>query len=135
MIAAVDGVQPEGVYNLAAISYLSLSWQQAERQMLARDEPEDYVGGHRDDPHGDGLVERSFETVGLDWCDHLVCDAAFIRRPRWTSSASTRRRHGEAGWKPKTTLAELVEMTVKAPQPTGPATALPEHSRPVPQCP
>src|SRR5579864_666886 len=47
--------------------------------MLARDEPEDYVVGTGATHTVEELVQRAFTAAGLNWQDHVVCDAAFIR--------------------------------------------------------
>jgi GDPmannose 4,6-dehydratase len=47
--------------------------------MLAADEPGDYVIGTGVTHSVQELVELAFTAAGLDWREHVVTDAAFIR--------------------------------------------------------
>jgi GDPmannose 4,6-dehydratase len=83
--------------------------------MLDRDEPADYVVG-TGVTHGVGeLVEQAFGAAGLDWRDHVVTDAAFIRPAEVDRlCASPARARDELGWEPKIGFEELVAMMVEA---------------------
>jgi len=83
--------------------------------MLGRDEPADYVVG-TGVTHGVGeLVELAFKVVGLDWHDHVVTDAAFIRPAEVDRlCANPAKANSELGWEPKIGFEELVTMMVEA---------------------
>src|SRR5580692_1351747 len=83
--------------------------------MLRRDEPADYVVG-TGVTHGVGeLVELAFKVVGLDWHDHVVTDAAFIRPAEVDRlCANPAKANSELGWEPKIGFEELVAMMVDA---------------------
>src|SRR6266536_1788222 len=51
----------------------------AMQLMLGQDEPADYVVGTGVTHEVAELVELAFGVAGLDWRDHVVCDASFIR--------------------------------------------------------
>jgi GDPmannose 4,6-dehydratase len=83
--------------------------------MLLQDEPEDYVVGTGVTHTVQDLVERAFAAVGLDWRDHVVVDAAFIRPAevdKLCADASKARKR--LGWQPDTTFDELVAMMVES---------------------
>ena len=83
--------------------------------MLDRDEPADYVVG-TGVTHGVAeLVELAFGVAGLDWRDHVVTDAAFIRPAEVDRlCANPARARDELGWEPKIGFEELVAMMVEA---------------------
>jgi GDPmannose 4,6-dehydratase len=61
------------------------------------------------------LVDHAFRAADLDWHDHVVTDAAFIRPAevdRLCADASKAR--DELGWEPKIGFEELVAMMVDA---------------------
>jgi GDPmannose 4,6-dehydratase len=61
------------------------------------------------------LVELAFGVVGLDWQDHVVTDAAFIRPAEVDRlCANPAKAASELGWKPKIGFEELVRMMVEA---------------------
>jgi GDPmannose 4,6-dehydratase len=87
----------------------------AMRAMLSQDEPEDYVVGTGITHTVQDLVERAFAVVQLDWRDHVVCDAAFIRPAevdQLCADASKARKR--LGWQPETSFEELVTMMVES---------------------
>jgi len=87
----------------------------AMQLMLGQDEPADYVIGTGVTHTVQELVECAFGTVGLDWRDHVVTDAAFIRPAevdRLCADASMAR--DELGWEPKIGFEELIAMMVDA---------------------
>jgi GDPmannose 4,6-dehydratase len=83
--------------------------------MMGRDEPADYVIGTGVTHRVGELVERSFELVGLDWRDHVVTDAGFIRPAEVDRlCANPAKAAAELGWEPKIGFDELVAMMVEA---------------------
>jgi GDPmannose 4,6-dehydratase len=83
--------------------------------MLGKDDPADYVVG-TGVTHGVGeLVDLAFGVVGLDWRDHVVTDAAFIRPAEVDRlCANPAKAASELGWEPKIGFEELVAMMVEA---------------------
>ena len=83
--------------------------------MLDRDEPADYVVGSGVTHGVAELVELAFGVAGLDWRDHVVTDAAFIRPAEVDRlCANPARARDELGWEPKIGFEELVAMMVEA---------------------
>jgi GDPmannose 4,6-dehydratase len=83
--------------------------------MLSQDEPEDYVVGTGVTHTVAELIERAFTAAGLNWHDHVVCDAAFIRPAevdQLCADATKARRR--LGWEPATKFDELVTMMVES---------------------
>jgi GDPmannose 4,6-dehydratase len=61
------------------------------------------------------LVERAFGAAGLNWRDHVVCDAAFIRPAEVDQlCADASKARQKLGWEPKTAFDELVTMMVES---------------------
>jgi GDPmannose 4,6-dehydratase len=87
----------------------------AMQLMLAQDEPADYVVGTGITHSVEELVQRAFEVAGLDWHDHVVCDAAFIRPAEVDQlCADASKAREQLGWIPGTTFDELVTMMVES---------------------
>ncbi len=87
----------------------------AMQLMLAQDTPADYVVGTGVTHSVEKLVDAAFRTAGLNWRDHVVTDAAFIRPAevdRLCADATKARE--ELGWEPKIGFEELVSMMVDA---------------------
>jgi GDPmannose 4,6-dehydratase len=87
----------------------------AMQLMLAQDVPGDYVIGTGVTHSVESLVDHAFSAAGMDWHDHVVTDAAFIRPAevdRLCADASKARE--ELGWEPKIGFEELVAMMVDA---------------------
>jgi GDPmannose 4,6-dehydratase len=87
----------------------------AMQLMLAQDSPGDYVIGTGVTHSVETLVDHAFRAADLDWHDHVVTDAAFIRPAevdRLCADASKAR--DELGWEPKIGFEELVAMMVDA---------------------
>jgi GDPmannose 4,6-dehydratase len=83
--------------------------------MLSQDEPADYVIGTGETHTGQELVECAFRAAGLDWRDHVVTDAAFIRPAEVDQlRADAARARDQLGWEPKIAFEELVTMMVDA---------------------
>jgi GDPmannose 4,6-dehydratase len=87
----------------------------AMQLMLSQDEPADYVIGTGETHSVQELVECAFGTAGLDWRDHVVTDASFIRPAEVDHlCADSTRARDELGWEPKIGFEELVAMMVDA---------------------
>jgi GDPmannose 4,6-dehydratase len=83
--------------------------------MMGRDEPADYVVGTGVTHQVGDLVRLAFEVAGLDWQDHVVTDAAFIRPAEVDRlCANPAKAAAELGWEPKIGFEELVAMMVEA---------------------
>jgi GDPmannose 4,6-dehydratase len=87
----------------------------AMQLMLGQDEPADYVIGTGETHSVQELLECAFGAAGLDWRDHVVTDAAFIRPADVDHlCADSARARDELGWEPKIGFEELVTMMVDA---------------------
>ncbi|HEY2551460.1 MAG TPA: GDP-mannose 4,6-dehydratase [Streptosporangiaceae bacterium] len=87
----------------------------AMHMMLARSEPADFVIGTGVTHSVEEMLERAFGTAGLDWRDHVVTDAAFIRRAEVDElCADPSLARDELGWEPKIGFEELISMIVEA---------------------
>jgi GDPmannose 4,6-dehydratase len=83
--------------------------------MLGQDEPVDYVIGTGVTYSVEDLLEQAFTVAGLDWHDHVVTDAAFIRPAEVDKLCADPAAAREAiGWEPQMTFKELVGMMVEA---------------------
>ncbi len=82
--------------------------------MLQQDEPRDYVIATGETHSVGELCELAFETVGLDWSEHVRTDPRFLRPAEvhhLVGDASAARR--ELGWRPRVSFAELVRLMVE----------------------
>ena len=87
----------------------------AMQLMLAQDKPSDYVVGTGIMYSVEQLVDTAFRCAGIDWHDHVVTDAAFVRPAEVDRlCADPARAKLELGWEPKIGLEELVSMMVEA---------------------
>jgi GDPmannose 4,6-dehydratase len=87
----------------------------AMQLMLARDDPADFVIGTGVTHEVAELVELAFKIAGLDWRDHVVCDAAFIRPAEVDHlCADPSKAKDQLGWEPTIGFEELVTMMVEA---------------------
>ena len=83
--------------------------------MLAAAEPEDYVVGTGVTHTVEELVDRAFEVAGLDWREHVTCDAAFVRPAEVDQLCANPAKVAERlGWEPKTGFDELITMMVES---------------------
>ena len=83
--------------------------------MLQQDVPGDYVIGTGESHSVREFAEAAFAHVGLDWRDHVVIDARYLRPAEvdeLRADASKARR--ELGWSPETGFRQLVSMMVDA---------------------
>jgi GDPmannose 4,6-dehydratase len=87
----------------------------AMQLMLAADEPDDYVVGTGLTHTVEELVERAFGIAGLDWREHVVCDAAFVRPAEVDQLCADPSKAAERlGWVPKLGFDELIAMMVES---------------------
>lgn len=87
----------------------------AMQLMLAQDTPADYVIGTGVTHSVEKLVDTAFRAAGLDWHDHVVTDAAFIRPAEVDRlCADPAKARDELGWEPKIGFEELIAMMVDA---------------------
>src|SRR5713226_5047626 len=83
--------------------------------MLGEDEPVDYVVGTGVTHSVEDLLEQAFTFAGLDWRDHVVTDAAFIRPAEVDKlCADPARAREQLGWEPVIGFEELVTAMVEA---------------------
>ena len=83
--------------------------------MLTQDTPADYVIGTGVTHSVEKLVDTAFRAAGLEWHDHVVTDAAFIRPAEVDRlCADPSKARDELGWEPKIGFEELVAMMVDA---------------------
>ena len=87
----------------------------AMQLMLGQESPGDYVIGTGVTHSVEELLEQAFGAAGLDWRDHVVTDAAFIRPAEVDKlCADPSRARDQLGWEPKIGFEELVTMMVEA---------------------
>jgi GDPmannose 4,6-dehydratase len=83
--------------------------------MLGQDEPADFVIGTGVTHSVADLLEEAFKVGGLDWRDHVVTDAAFIRPAEVDKlCADPAAARDKLGWEPKIGFDELVGLMVEA---------------------
>ena len=87
----------------------------AMQLMLAQDVPTDFVIGTGVTHSVETLVDHAFWAAGMDWHDHVVTDAAFIRPAEVDRlCADPAKARDELGWEPKIGFEELIAMMVDA---------------------
>jgi GDPmannose 4,6-dehydratase len=87
----------------------------AMQLMLAQDVPADFVVGTGVTHSVETLVDHAFRAAGMDWHDHVVTDAAFIRPAEVDRlCADPAKARDELGWEPKIGFEELIAMMVDA---------------------
>jgi len=82
--------------------------------MLQQKEPDDYVVATGEAHSVKELVQKAFDTAGLDWQKYVKVDKRFMRPldvPSLCGDYSKAKR--KLGWNPKTKFNELVELMVK----------------------
>lgn len=82
--------------------------------MLQQKEPDDYVVA-TGEPHSvEEFIERSFNTVNLNWQDHVKVDKRFFRPlDVYHLQGDFTKAKEKLGWKPKVKFDKLVEIMVK----------------------
>ena len=83
--------------------------------MLQADAPDDYVISTGEVHSVRECCQIAFETVGLNWEDHVVIDPAFLRpaEVEFLMGDSTRAAN-ELGWRPSVDFTGLISMMVEA---------------------
>lgn len=90
-------------------------YARAMHLMLIQDEPTDFVVGTGVTHTVEELVERAFAIAGLDWREHVVCDAAFVRPAEVDQlCADPSKAVKQLGWEPRVTFDELITMMVES---------------------
>jgi len=93
-----------------ALDYVHAMWL-----MLQQDEPGDYVIGTGVQYSVQDLVQLAFDSVDLDWRDHVVQDEKFFRPAEVeTLVADPSKAKETLGWEPEVDFAGLVRMMVEA---------------------
>jgi GDPmannose 4,6-dehydratase len=83
--------------------------------MMQADEPQDYVVATGETHSVRELVEAAFAYVGLDWKEHVVQDARFMRPAEVDLLVGDpTKARDELGWKDEVPFRRLVEMMVDA---------------------
>ncbi|MFB6848992.1 GDP-mannose 4,6-dehydratase [Streptomyces sp. NPDC056373] len=83
--------------------------------MLQQDDPVDYVVGTGRTHSVRDAVRVAFETVGMDWSRHVVCDSRLVRPAEVDLlCADPKRARAQLGWEPTVDFDELVRMMVEA---------------------
>lgn len=92
------------------LDYVDAIWR-----TLQQDIPEDYVIATGMQHSVREFCEVAFETVGLDWKDHVVTDPAFIRPAEVDLLVGDPRKIlNQCGWRAKTEFKDLVRLMVLA---------------------
>jgi GDPmannose 4,6-dehydratase len=90
--------------------YVEAMWR-----MLQQDEPSDYVISTGVTTSVRRFCELAFAAAGLDYEEHVVQDPRFMRPAEVDLLIGNPAKAGaELGWKPTTSLEELVEMMVRS---------------------
>jgi GDPmannose 4,6-dehydratase len=90
-------------------------YARAMHLMLTQEAPDDFVVGTGVTHSVEELVSRAFSVAGLDWREHVVCDAAYVRPAEVDHlCADPSRAAKELGWEPTVGFDELVTMMVEA---------------------
>jgi GDPmannose 4,6-dehydratase len=93
-----------------AADYVDAMWR-----MLQRDQPHDYVICTGETHSVREFCELAFDHVGLDWGDHVVVDAEFMRPAEVELLVGNAKlAETELGWTPTTSFPELVRLMVDA---------------------
>jgi GDPmannose 4,6-dehydratase len=83
--------------------------------MLQQERPQDYVIGTNTAYSIRDLCRVAFEYVGLNWEDHVVPDARFLRPTEiFAQRGNPAKAKAELGWEPRTYFDELVRLMVDA---------------------
>jgi GDPmannose 4,6-dehydratase len=88
---------------------------QAMWQMLQRSEPADFVIASGRTHSLEAFLAQAFESVGLDWRDHVESDVSLMRPTDLsTSFADPSRAALQLGWQAHTSMHEVVRQMVAA---------------------
>jgi GDPmannose 4,6-dehydratase len=81
--------------------------------MVTRDVAEDFVVGTGITHSVEELAARAFSAAGLDWRDHVACDAAYVRPAEVDHlCADASKAVKDLGWEPTVGFDDLVTMMV-----------------------
>jgi GDPmannose 4,6-dehydratase len=84
-------------------------------RMLQQEKPDDYVIATGETHSVKELVEIAFDSVGLNYEDHVVIDPKFIRPAEVDLLiGDCSRAKNELGWEPKVSFEELITMMVES---------------------
>jgi GDPmannose 4,6-dehydratase len=90
--------------------YVDAMWR-----MLQQEKPDDYVIATGETHSVKELVEIAFDSVGLNYEDHVVIDPKFIRPAEVDLLiGDCSRAKNELGWEPKVSFEELITMMVES---------------------
>lgn len=90
--------------------YVEAMWK-----ILQIDEPEDFAIGTGTLHCVRDIVERAFESVGLDWEKYVVVNPEFLRTDEhFQLVADPSKATAKLGWQPKLMIGEVIEMMVQA---------------------
>ncbi|MBI2542865.1 MAG: GDP-mannose 4,6-dehydratase [Candidatus Aenigmarchaeota archaeon] len=92
-----------------AQEYVEAMWM-----MLQQEKPDDFVIATNEMHSVKDFVENAFNTVGLNWEDHVTINKRF-KRPLETGNlrGDYTKAKEKLGWEPKTKFKELVKMMVE----------------------
>jgi GDPmannose 4,6-dehydratase len=83
--------------------------------MLQQDTPDDYVIATGETHSVREFLEEAFSCVGLNWQDHVVTDAKYLRPAEVDILlGDPAKARAALGWKPRVTFKELVRLMVDA---------------------
>jgi GDPmannose 4,6-dehydratase len=83
--------------------------------MLQQDEPDDYVISTGRTHSVERLCEIAFESVGLNWRDHVVIDERFLRPAEVDLLVGdSEKARVELGWCPEVTFEQMIVDMVQA---------------------
>jgi GDPmannose 4,6-dehydratase len=83
--------------------------------MLQQEKPQDFVVGTGKTWSVKDCTKIAFESVGLNWEDHVEVDKQYLRPAEVDLLvADPRRAHEILGWRPKTSFEEMMRLMVEA---------------------
>lgn len=93
----------------------AVDYMEAAYLMLQQDIPKDYVIGTGAPIMMSDYIKKCFDYVGLDYMDHVLVDSTLYRKNDTRPlRADITKISNELGWKPKTSVDELVEVMMQA---------------------
>lgn len=93
-----------------AKEYVDAMWR-----MLQHDKPQDYVIATNTIYTVRDLCRLAFESVGLNWENHVVSDERFMRPTEIAASRGDySRAKADLGWEPETSFQQLVALMVES---------------------
>jgi len=96
----------------SAEEYVEAMWL-----MLQQPKPNDYVIATGETNSLENFVAEVFETVGLNWRDHVVTDPTLLRRSEiMMSRGNPGKALDKLGWQAKSKMQEVIKLLVNAEQ-------------------